>query len=168
MLALIVVESIFGNTRQVADRVAAELSKTMDVAVYDVANAPDAVSPDVDLLVLGGPTHAFGMTRPRTRDEAGKRPEADVPPRGLREWLDGLDSLPEGIRVAVFDTRVDHPRMPGSAAHSAARKLRRLRAHLTVRPMTFWVRDVDGPLAEGEGARAQRWARTALAGVTAT
>ena len=48
-------------------------------AVADAANGIEAIAantthePDVILLVVGGPTHAFGMSRPRTREDAMKQ-----------------------------------------------------------------------------------------------
>lgn len=62
MKALVVYESMFGNTEQVARAVATGLGRHLDVELVAVANAPDTVS-DVDLVVVGGPTHAFSMTR---------------------------------------------------------------------------------------------------------
>ena len=51
MRALVVVESVFGNTRQIADAVAAGLAPHMDVDVLDVVDAPEVVE-NVDLLVV--------------------------------------------------------------------------------------------------------------------
>ena len=47
--------------------------------------------------------------------------------------------------------------MPGSAAHSAARAGRRHGFKQAVRPESFYVLDVEGPLAEGEVDRARTW-----------
>ena len=105
--ALVVVESMFGNTEQVARAVAAGLADGgVDASVVDVAAAPVDLPPDVDLLVLGSPTHAFSLSRPATRADAvrqGAPPERAV--TGLREWLGTV--LPQDARhspvVAVFD-----------------------------------------------------------------
>jgi hypothetical protein len=115
MKALVVVESVFGNTRQVADAIARGLARRMDVTTVDVTTAPGDPR-GVDLMVVGGPTHAFGMTRPSTRRSAAEQPgAAPASETGLREWLDALPAG-RGLAVAAFDTRVDHPRLPGSAA----------------------------------------------------
>jgi flavodoxin len=54
MRALIVVESVFGNTRAVADAVAEGLATSMRVDVVDVG-VPGTIDAGVDLLVVGGP-----------------------------------------------------------------------------------------------------------------
>ena len=124
--ALVVYESMWGNTEKVARAVAAGLASWLEVEVCEVGAAP-AVTTDVDLLVIGAPTHAFSMSRASTRQDAG----AAAPARGatgLREWLD--ESAVSPPRLATFDTRVEKVRhLPGSAAKSAARV-----AHHTVTP----------------------------------
>ena len=108
MRALVVYESMFGNTRLVAEAVADGLSSVLDVDVVEVAAAPTSFD-DVELLVVGGPTHAFGMTRQRTRDDARRQAEQsghEVVSMGIgmREWLE---------RSAVHrhrGGRVRHPR----------------------------------------------------------
>ena len=123
MHALIVVESVFGNTRAVADAVAAGLATCMQVEVVDVA-APGTGDTGVDVLVVGGPTHAHGMTRPGTRK--GALAQVGQPGggttgtgAGLREWLASLDA--GGHRpAAALDTRFDKPRwLVGSAARAS-------------------------------------------------
>jgi hypothetical protein len=157
MKALIIVESMFGNTRSIADRVAESLSETMHVDVRDVDEAPHDVPDDVTLLVLAGPTHAFSLSRGSTRAEAVTRGAPRAPEHGLRDWLDGRPRLPDSTWVATFDTRIAKPLVPGSAAKGAVRKLRRLGAHLLVEPTSFYVIDVDGPLRPGETSRIDAW-----------
>jgi hypothetical protein len=154
MRALVVVESSFGNTRAVAEAVAEGLG---DAEVRSVETAPDELA-GIDLLIVGGPTHAFGMSQDATRAEAmrqGAPGETGRP--GIREWLATLDP-PEGLAVATFDTRVAKARhLPGSAARAAARFLRRRRCVPVARPESFFVVDTSGPLLEGELARARDW-----------
>ena len=155
MRALVVVESSFGNTRDVADAVARGLG---GAEVQDVRSTGPRVDPDLDLLVVGGPTHAFGMSRPGTRADAvrqGANGSAEAP--GIREWLERLEA-PRGVAVATFDTRVLRVRhLPGSAARGAAKALRRHGLVLVTRPESFFVTDTPGPLADGELERAQAW-----------
>jgi len=77
---------------------------------------------------------------------------------GVREWL---EQLPKGRRaglVATFDTRVDKVRhLPGSAAKGAAKTARTLGFKAAAKPESFYVRDVAGPLLEGELDRARDW-----------
>jgi hypothetical protein len=159
MRTLVVVESMFGNTRQIADAVAGGLSSFGPVDVVEVHDAPAAVREDVDLLVVGGPTHAFGMTRASTRKDAvtqGARGSgsADV---GIREWLESLPST-DGRAAAAFDTRVTKVRrLPGAAARGAAKALRRHGYRLVLGPESFYVEDTPGPLIADELDRARRW-----------
>jgi flavodoxin len=159
MKAVVVVESMFGNTRQVADAVAEGLRGTASVEVVGVADAHAPLLEPVELLVVGGPTHAFSMTRGNTREDAvrqGAPTEAAV--TGVREWIERLHAGPHSELVATFDTRVAKVRhLPGSAAKSAAKALRKLGYTAVVPPESFWVADVSGPLLDGELARARAW-----------
>ena len=61
MGALVVYESMFGSTRAVAQAVADGITSIMPVEVVEVASAPDPSTLAVDVLVVGAPTHAFGL-----------------------------------------------------------------------------------------------------------
>jgi hypothetical protein len=162
--ALVVYESMYGNTEVIARAVGRGLSECGSVDVLEVDTAPPALAADVALIVVGGPTHAFGMSRPSTRADAAKQAEravisADV---GVREWLDGLTI--DGARpvVAAFDTHVEHPRLlrhVGSAAASIERRLTRLGLNVAVPAEHFWVHGSMGPLVDGELDRAEVWGR---------
>ena len=161
MKALVVYESMFGNTERLARAVADGLTGSgAEVDVRPVAEA-GAVG-DYDLVVLGAPTHAFSLSRPSTRADA-VRQGADpgrVGSSGLREWLDRLPESGPAPRFAVFDSRADRVRhLPGSAARRTARALRSAHHPVTTRPASFYVRDVAGPLLEGEEDRARDWGR---------
>jgi len=155
----VVYESMFGNTREVAEAVASGLREGAEVEVREVSDA-SPLPPGLDLVVVGGPTHAFGLSRASTREDAGTKAHRTVESAsmGVREWLAGLDgtSLPA---CATFDTRVNHPRVPGSAAKKAARRLRRMGATQAADPESFWVEGTEGPLVDGELDRARGWGR---------
>jgi hypothetical protein len=157
--ALVVYESMWGNTEEIARAVAAGLAERADVQVVDVTDAP-ASPGDVDLVVAGGPTHAFSMTRASTRADAARQGAPSAPQTiGLREWL---AHLPPGgsAPVATFDTRVEKVRrLPGSAARSAARAVRRHGYRLAAPAHSFYVEDTPGPLLDGEVERATQWGR---------
>lgn len=160
MRALIVYESLWGNTEKVARAVAEELGKTESVEIFDVDSAPDSVD-GFDLVVVGGPTHAFSMTRPSTREGAVSQNHAPhAPARGIREWLGGLGHVSSRVPAVAFDTRVDSPRLPGSAAKAARHELRSLGFSVeAMKPKTFRVHGYEGPLVDGELDRATEWAR---------
>ncbi len=115
MRALVVFESMFGDTKDVADAVARGLAEEMQVQTLEVGTAPGVVDPEIDVLIVGGPTHAFGMSRPGTREDAVKQSEgAGVlsGKLGIREWLATVQVSPQ-LQVAAFDTRVYKPHLPG-------------------------------------------------------
>src|SRR5688500_6649816 len=126
--ALVIFESMFGNTRMIAESVAEGLSSHVVTDLTEVSVAPTRIAEDVLHVVLGGPTHAFGLTRPRTRqDAAGQIDKRLVSPvGGLREWLEPVVAPPSRHAAAAFDTRIEKPRLPGSAARGAEKRLRRL------------------------------------------
>ena len=97
-----------------------------DVTVVAVEQAPTPIPDAVDLLVIGGPTHTFTMSRPSTRQTAvDNGAEAGHQPRGIREWLEALPTS-DHLDVATFDTRITKVRhLPGSVPSSAGRKVRR-------------------------------------------
>lgn len=169
MRSLVVCESMFGNTRQLGDAVAAALTGCgWDTQVCDVGAAPARIPGDIDLLVVGAPTHAFSMSRASSRDDAAKRAPAEGrSPTGVREWIAGLDAPPPGIRCGVFDTRFAKPRwLTGSAATHAAKALRRRGFTMLEAPTSFHVTTTTGPLGSGELQRARRWAETLAAAIT--
>jgi hypothetical protein len=159
MAALLVFESMFGNTQQIADAVTEGLSKHLPVEQVEVGTAPATIGRDVELLVVGGPTHAFGLSRPGTRQSAAQQAEDGLVSTGIgvREWLGTLPKASSDVAVATFDTRVSKPRLPGSAAAAAEKRLRRLGLRVLARSQSFFVEGTTGPLVPGERERARRW-----------
>ena len=160
MRALVVFESMFGNTQAIAEAVADGLATCMEVDLAEVGTAADVVRDDIDLLLVGGPTHAFGLSRPKTRRDAVDRSRRGVVSAGvgLREWLDSLRDVPRGTAAAAFDTRADKPRLPGAASRAAHKRLLRLGFRVVAPPQSFYVAGMTGPLVAGEEDRARQWA----------
>jgi hypothetical protein len=158
MRALVIFESMFGNTQVIASSIAEGLAPHMQVDLVEVGAAPTEIDGDVGLLVVGGPTHAFGMSRPGTRQSAAQQSERGVVSAriGLREWLGGLSEIPGRVAVATFDTRIAKPRLPGSAAAAAEKRLRRLGFRF-IPSKSFYVEGTTGSLVDGEPERARRW-----------
>lgn len=158
MKVLVVYESMFGNTEEVAVAVADGLRALAEVQLVEVDEAPVEPPPDIDLVVAGGPTHAFSMSRERTREDAARQGgRTRAIGTGLRDWIAALPSGHHDQRLVTFDTRVGKVRhLPGSAARAAARAARR-HGYDAGQPESFWVEDVSGPLLAGELDRARAW-----------
>jgi hypothetical protein len=159
MRALVVYESMFGNTRLVAEAIREGLATAVEAEAVEVGHAPTAVPEDVGLLVVGGPTHAFGMSRGSTRADAGKKYGGPlVSDRiGIREWLERLDRPTGEIRAVTFDTTFRKARMLGRAGRKAEKRLRELGFAIAAPSEPFWVTDVKGPMEDGELDRARAW-----------
>jgi hypothetical protein len=165
MRALIVYESMYGNTHQVAQQIGEGLRGPYTVSVLPVANAMPAMIAEADLVVVGGPTHAHGMTSSFSRKEAidaGGQPDSgltvdpDAAGTGLRDWFKELPSRPHA-KAAAFDTRVDAPAaLTGRSSKGIARRLRRLGFDLVTEPASFLV-DKENRLLPGEYERAEEW-----------
>ena len=144
MNTLVIYDSQFGNTEKVARQIGAALSEFGQVRVEHVNQVFTLTLRDVDLLIVGGPTQAWGATG------------------ALKNWLAHLH--PEDLERVVgaeFDTRFDKPRwLTGSAAVTIEKQLKRHGARLLLPPESFFVEDKEGPLAPGELERAAVWARS--------
>ena len=163
MKALIVYESMYGNTHAIADALTAGLGPDAEVDICPV-HAVGAVPAGLDLLIVGGPTHMHGLSTAMSRsmaasaakDDAGKLAPCATEQPGLREWLRDLDA-PRTARAAAFDTRGDaRAALTGSAARGIARRLRR-RGLDVVDRNSFLVADTEGPLEDGGLERARAW-----------
>jgi flavodoxin len=166
MRAVVVYESMFGNTHVVADHVAEGLSASMDVTTVAVDGATPEVLEGVDLLVVGGPTHIHGMSSDRSRSSAAEmaaKPESgleldpDAEREGLRDWIHDLPKLP-GVKAAAFDTRLGSVSavMSGRASKGIAHRLRHRGFDLVVEPTSFLI-GKDNHLVDGEAERATAW-----------
>ena len=180
MRALVVYESMFGNTHRMAEAIAEGLSAAIPTSVLPVGSADHDVLAAADLLVAGGPTHVHGMSREATRQEAVRQAGVDesdltLEPTaardGIREWMESADNLPR--LFAAFDTRADAFKwLTGSAAGQIAKVLRRRGSKQVVPPGTFLAPDNDADGTEVD--RAREWGRAlgeaalAARGVTAS
>jgi hypothetical protein len=169
--AVVVYESIFGNTHEVAAAVAEGLAEVADVTVYSVEQATADALAEAELLVVGGPTHAHGMTSSQSRkagvqtaQKKGEDVDESATGPGLRSWFHDLPKV-SGVSGAAFDTRGSGPKvLTGSAAKGIARRLRHHGYDLLAEPESFLVKDAEGPLADGERERARAWGASLAVG----
>jgi flavodoxin-like protein len=175
MRTLIVYESMFGNTRHVAEAIAAGLTPRSEVEIVPVGEATAQLVAGADLLVVGAPTHIHGMSSATSRRSAADRvvqpgntlqlePEAEA--TGIREWL---ATLPKGTGKAAvaFDTRIKAPSIiTGRASSGIAKALRGHGFTLATEPESFLVTS-QTELVEGELERAREWAAGLVGGLVA-
>lgn len=159
MRALVVYESMFGNTQAVARAIADGLETWAAVDVVEVNAAPTVLADDISLLVVGGPTHAFGLSRESTRRDAATQTAGTLVSTGagIREWLSRIAHPTTEIAAAAFDTKINKPWLPGSAAKAAHKRMRWLRFRMAAAPESFYVTGASGPLVDGELDRARAW-----------
>ncbi len=153
MKALVIYDSVFGNTEKVAQAIGKALG-TKSITVKKVTEVGDSDLKDVDWIITGSPTRAFR------------------PSEGMTAFLKKLamGSL-KGIRAVVFDTRIPLETIKskafrfivskgGYAAPAMAKVLQTKGAEVVGKPEGFFVLESEGPLAEGELERAAAWVKS--------
>lgn len=152
MNALVIFDSQFGNTEQVAHAIATALEPTFSVRL---AKAGDILinTEHLDLLIIGGPTQKHRKTAPLVK-------LLNMVPRAALK----------GINVATFDTRYRMTEwLSGSAARDIANALKKRGGNLVVPPESFFIKRDVPPQGEhvrhnteeletGELERAAAWA----------
>lgn len=164
MRAIVVYESMYGNTRQVAEAIARGIDPAGGVPVLPVSKTKGINPAELDLLVVGGPTHAHGLSRESTRNAArtaasGSAGVLSLEPEsagaGIRDWLASFSGV-EG-RAAAFDTRFDAAALlTGRASRGISRLLQASGFELAAEPESFLV-DKTTHLVAGEERRAREW-----------
>ena len=144
MNTIVIYDSQYGNTEQIAQAVATALSEFGQARAVRVSPAPSTELRGVDLLILGCPIQGW------------------KPSPAMQAFIERLE--PESLRrlkTACFDTRLRWPSwMRGSAADAIAKSLRALGSEPLLPPEGFLVKGREGPLQSGEVERAAQWART--------
>ena len=150
MKALVVYDSVFGNTEQVAFAIMDGLGSEVE-ALRVGAVGYDRLQ-GLEFLIVGSPTRAFNPTKAITSFVKG------IPGGSIG-----------GVKVAAFDTRIDPAdvnskvlnffvKFMGYAAKPIGDRLQKKGGVLVVPPEGFFVNDTEGPLREGELERAAAWA----------
>ena len=140
MNTVIIYDSQFGNTEQLARCVADKLASYGTVKLFRVPEGAFERT-EADLLLVGGPTQRHGTSKE------------------MRAFLESIPrSALQGQAAAAFDTRYHLSAfVTGSAATRIAAGLKRAGASLIVLPESFFVAKVEGPLEQGEIERAGEW-----------
>ena len=144
MKALIVYDSVYGNTEKIARAIAEAITPPDEVKLLRAGEANPSELASIDLLIVGSPTH-------------GGRPTPEV-----QEFLNKVPKFTlQGINVAAFDTRLSTRCVAifGYAAGRIASNLKGKSGNLVASPEGFFVKGKEGPLKEGELERAASWAK---------
>ena len=163
MKVMVIYDSQYGNTAQIAQAIADGLkSAAKDAIEVDLRKIGD-VRPEqlagLDVLIVGSPTQRFSSTT------------------AMRDFLKAIPKKAlAGVSVAGFDTRLTEAELHahgamlgklvdwfGYAAPRISEGLEKRGGHVTMPPEGFYVRGTEGPLLEGEIERAADWARQILA-----
>ena len=142
MKALVVYDSVYGNTEKIARAIGGAI--TGDVKVLSASDVNPAELESIDLLIVGAPTQG-GRPTPVMREFLEKIPESTI----------------KGVQIAAFDTRFSTKWVGifGYAAGKIASSLKKKGGVLVLLPEAFFVKGTKGPLKEGELERAAGWAQ---------
>jgi hypothetical protein len=156
MNAVVVYESHWGNTAEIARAVGAGIGPGTPVLTTDEATATALAG--VDLLVVGAPVIAFRLATDGMREslaaseqDAPRPPDLDHP--SMRHWLDALP-VASG-HAAAFETRIHWS--PGGATGAIERSLQMAGYRRIAKGRRFIVTGRYGPLREGELEAARAW-----------
>jgi len=156
MKAVVVYESLWGNTAAIAKAIAEGLGP--EARALSTAEATPEALQGIDLIVGGSPLFAFRLPtdemRENIRSKANTFPTPpDLSAPSMRDWL---DSVPAGQgRCAGFETRIWWS--PGSSARAIRKRLEKAGYTAIARPKGFRVTGMTGPLKAGEIERARKW-----------
>jgi hypothetical protein len=157
--AYVVYESLWGNTRAIAEAVAEGIGPGAQAVPTDGLSAEELAQ--ADLLVAGAPVIAFSLASDQARDniarsESGAPHPPDVEHPSMRAWLEKLPHA--GARAAAFETRIWWSLR--GATGDIEKRLRGAGYRVVARPAKFVVEGKYGPLRDGEVERARAWGRT--------
>jgi len=155
MKAIVVYESLWGNTAAIARAIAEGIGP--EARALSTAEATAAEIAGADLIVAGAPVHAFSLPTEKSRrnagGSAGKTPAPDLSHPPMRSWLGGL---PAGkAPFAAFETAFRWS--PSGATSAIGRGLQRAGYRPAARSQRFVVTGGAGPLRAGEVERARAW-----------
>jgi len=140
MKSLVLYDSNFGNTKIIAEKVAAMRGK--GTRLIHVSDVTDDDLKGTELLIVGAPINGW---RPSEK---------------MKTFLEGLESGQlKGMKAAAFDTRMK-VWYAGDGVKKMITCLKNAGAEVVAQPQWFYVQGKDGPLMVGEIDRAGSWAKT--------
>lgn len=152
MKALVVYDSVYGNTEKIALAITGALGDSDEVKTLRAAEVNVYDLEGLDLLIVGSPTQ-------------GGRPI-----KATKAFLDTItQETLKNVRVACFDTRFSEQdsgfwlrlivKFFGYAAGRIEKKLVTKGGKQVIAPEGFIVEGTEGPLKEGELEKAAEWGK---------
>jgi hypothetical protein len=167
MHTLVLFESMYGNTHAIAKAIGEGARSSGEATVIPAHESTTDLIGWADLVIVGGPTHARGMSTEASRRSAmaaAAAPDgwsdvaldAYAAGLGVREWLDGVDDA-QGKPAVAYDTRVFGPSVFTGRAASAIDKGLRAHGFRVVAKAESFAIDTHQRLRYGEVDRARKW-----------
>ena len=155
MKAIVVYESLWGNTAAIARAIAEGIGP--EARALSTAEATEAEIAGADLIVAGAPVHAFSLPSEQSRKNAGggngKTPAPDLSHPAMRSWLAGL--APGKGLSAAFETAFKWS--PSGATSRIGQALQRAGYRPVSKAHRFLIAGGSGPLRDGEVENAKAW-----------
>lgn len=150
MKVIIIYDTVFNNTKKVAESMASELETNNEVVLTQVNNASKHNLNEFDMIILGSPTRAFNPTKP------------------ISSYINSIKVEDiTGKSVLLFDTRISahdvnskvfnvFEKRFGYATDTMTKKLTKKDADI-LDTKGFFVSGNEGPMNDGEFEKAQEW-----------
>lgn len=137
MEILIIFDSNFGNTKRIADHMAAHLAK--NAASVSVNDFKESDLQGIKVLVIGSPINGW------------------KPTKRITAFLSHLNPISlKDVKGGAFDTRIKSF-LSGNAAKKIAKALENSGVNIIAPSIGFYVKRNEGPLVEGELKKAENW-----------
>jgi len=152
MKALIVYDSVYGNTEKVARAIAGAITLSDGVKIMRVSDANPSELVSIDFLIVGSPTHG-GRPTPAVKGFLNKIPADALKEVGVASFDTRISGKDKGIGIRMLTAVL------GYAAGRITNTLKSKGGYVAAPPEGFIVEDKEGPLKQGELERAAGWAK---------
>ncbi len=150
MKSIVLFDSLYGNTKEIAKTISNELTKSSDTKLLSAQEISLDDLKNIDLLIVGSPTHGGTMKI------------------SLLEFLKQIpQDMIKGVKIATFDTRFLEKDLNfalkllvktiGYASPKIQKLLISKGGEPITKPMGFIVKGKEGPLAEKELEKSIEW-----------
>jgi flavodoxin I len=150
MKAVIIYDSLYGNTEKIAQAIGDGLTGDVTVVRVDDVNASE-LKP-FDLLIVGSPVHG-GRATPKIDALLKQFPAHSLEGKSVAAFDTRFEVEAQGIGLRIVMSVIRY------AAERIAKELAKKGGRLVTEPEGFIVEQKEGPLKQGELERARKWAQ---------